>query len=133
MDLTYLMDLLGFGGPGASYAKPQPGVSVPKGVSTAASANPDIFGMDPAPDTLADSIGPWSTTVTPAEAVGAATGTKTFGDKLSDALSGLGSLQQAQVQGPSASDAAAIGKLLLSAMPATALPSLAAALPRGRR
>lgn len=130
MDLTYLLDMLGFGGPGASYAKPQPGVSVPKGTSTAAAVNP-AFPQE----TLADSIGPWQTTVTPTGATpsDASTGEKTFGDKLSEALSGLGALQSPGVQMPSSRDIAGITKLALSGAPPTGILRLAEALLPRRR
>jgi hypothetical protein len=132
MDLTYLLNMIGLGGPGSSYAKPQPGASVPKGLQTTY-ANPN----PPPQDTLADAIGPWDTTVTPATPVDAAspaapTGT-TFGDKLSSALSGLGKLNTPGVTPPDPADALAIGKFLLSAVPKSGFLALSDALASGGR
>lgn len=123
--LSGLLDFFGFGGGTTSVAK---NVPPPGGVSTFPKGNYDSIANPDAPvDSLAEAIGPWETTVTPEAATA-----KTFGDKLADALSGLSGLQSPQTQGPSASDAAAIGQLLLEAAPPTATPSLAKALPRRR-
>lgn len=130
--LDSFMALLGLGGGTTTMAKnvPPPGgvTSVPKGTSTVAAANPDF-----PQETLANAIGPWETTVTPAEAAGAASGEKTFGDKLSEALSGLGALQSPGVQMPSTGDILATARLALAgAPPTTALRLAEALLPRRR-
>lgn len=129
MDLTYLLNMLGLGGPGGAVAKsPSPGMSVPKGISDSY-ANPDL----PPQDSLAEAIGPWETTVKaePVAAPGPDSVDKTFGDKLSEALSGLGKLETPEPVVPKVGDILAIGRLLQGGMP-TALPSLAGALPRRR-